>query len=934
MSYNISMFLPYYPSISSPDFNTEIYQKQEFRVPEVETLEYFPVVKGDLMAHQVIISRMLSSHTPYDGILLLHEMGTGKTCGSIAILEQIRSENNGFNQFIYVCSSDALRENFKSEFKGVCTKGDYEDVNLCSKKIFTMTYNGFLKKFKGTKFLENAVVIIDEVHNIRRTSSVFGEILKSGRNVKSILMSGTPMTDSPSGIAYVMNMILPDDKKLPVNEDFYDNLNEDNIKLLRSAFKGRISYIKAIPAVGINKRFMENPDVPVPGFKHYKVCASEMSEHQHLIYQKALEADLKDGTSAAYSNSLQASSFVGDDNKYQQVDLQNFKINFAGKDTVEKKLEHLAKYSKKYADSIRMILDPKNKNKNIFIFNKYIRGGGLNMFAYLLKSFGFGSVSGSDVNRLTPGYNRYILLTGDPNIDKTTLIERFNQDNNKNGEYIRVVLASDAISEGYTFKNVQVIDIHSPWFQFAKISQAIARGIRFGSHKALLETMDSVDVDIYLRVSVPPKNSLSDAEMGYGVDVSAYKTAEDKDVIVKRIEHIIKEESIDSRVNFARNSRPSEMDFTRDCDYMECKYKPFPFETDKITSKMDYSTFQLYYSDQSDMIDDIKDLFDGKLVMNLDEILKALDNNSLMVLSSLYNIIHSNVEIRDGLYLREQNNIYYLTNNETNNSSLSDIYYIKNSFDTAEIEEEEIATESVLSEILKDDSVNSPINLVNKFIQMNIDIDGREELLETVISEYIIKNVKTVQSEQVREYFSDLFGQIDGVWYSWYFISFKDKLCRKIDGTKWVDCTEDEENDIIIPFLRAKVDDVIERAKTLVDDENAKNIYYGLYDYADDNSQPKRFDKFLILNLDMNILNSGDRRTFPRGQECITFLNKEEKYQDIKDKLKIPDEVYYKLRNKYPNKLPKKSEGCEMIQRVMKDNNLIIRKILINRKEN
>jgi len=220
MIYDISNFIPFYPSIESDTFNSSVYKKAEFRIPEISRVEDFPSNKGDLMTHQVIISRMMSSHTPYDGILLMHEMGTGKTCSAIAILELIMSEDNGFNKYYYVCSSDALRSNFTSEFKGVCTKGDYEDVNLSDIGIITMTYRTFLQRFEGNNNLKNAVVIIDEVHNTRRSSESFGTILKSAVNIKTILLSGTPMTDGPSGISYVMNMILPDDLKLSTKDEF------------------------------------------------------------------------------------------------------------------------------------------------------------------------------------------------------------------------------------------------------------------------------------------------------------------------------------------------------------------------------------------------------------------------------------------------------------------------------------------------------------------------------------------------------------------------------------------------------------------------------------------------------------------------------------------------------------------------------------------
>ena len=88
MEVSIHDFIPYYPHSSDPNFNRKLNEKQEFNDPVVEKIQTFPSNDGDLMAHQTVISRIMSSHTPYNGILLRHEMGTGKSCAAIAILEQ------------------------------------------------------------------------------------------------------------------------------------------------------------------------------------------------------------------------------------------------------------------------------------------------------------------------------------------------------------------------------------------------------------------------------------------------------------------------------------------------------------------------------------------------------------------------------------------------------------------------------------------------------------------------------------------------------------------------------------------------------------------------------------------------------------------------------------------------------------------------------
>ena len=94
-------FLPLYPSIDN-DFNSSIQKKKEFYDLKLTKTESKPKSPGTLMKSQEIIARFISSHTPYDGILLYHEMGTGKTCSALGAAERIvRDKNNSFNK---ICS--------------------------------------------------------------------------------------------------------------------------------------------------------------------------------------------------------------------------------------------------------------------------------------------------------------------------------------------------------------------------------------------------------------------------------------------------------------------------------------------------------------------------------------------------------------------------------------------------------------------------------------------------------------------------------------------------------------------------------------------------------------------------------------------------------------------------------------------------------------
>lgn len=85
MDINISDFLPIYPSISrskndifnnyDDNFYEAIYKKKEFYEEKLPDVEEIKTNEWSLLKHQKLIARFLSSYTPYDQLLLNHEMG-------------------------------------------------------------------------------------------------------------------------------------------------------------------------------------------------------------------------------------------------------------------------------------------------------------------------------------------------------------------------------------------------------------------------------------------------------------------------------------------------------------------------------------------------------------------------------------------------------------------------------------------------------------------------------------------------------------------------------------------------------------------------------------------------------------------------------------------------------------------------------------------
>ena len=380
MNIKIEDFLPKYPNIFNnekdddlnpyPNFYESVYNKKEFHDQKLEKNEALPDKKGFLMLNQVFISRFLSSRTPYDQILLFHEMGSGKTCTVIGAIEQIRKEG-GFKGAYIFGKGKLILNNFIKELRDSCTAGLYlpdsdrkytriEYLNA-TKKLYENFYNITFNKHATTfetfarqieKYtseeirvrFSNHILVIDEVHNFSSAElkdskrkekkdsdsdsenfsdedieerskldiyGVFHRFLHAVENCKIILMTGTPMKDSSHEIGKIMNLILPMNKQMPNTEsDFSDFSASPSFEAdIKKFFKGRVSFLKSMKSDQVVKKFVGETLV---GLQQLKLQSVVMSEFQTASYVNSL----KQVDNNLYSDSRQASLFVFPDGSF------------------------------------------------------------------------------------------------------------------------------------------------------------------------------------------------------------------------------------------------------------------------------------------------------------------------------------------------------------------------------------------------------------------------------------------------------------------------------------------------------------------------------------------------------------------------------------------------------------------------------------------
>lgn len=338
-----STIIPY-PSIDDSNFYDVIAHKKEFNhnspVPKQITSSsdyYNECIKScnsnvfELTNNQLFISNFMSSNTPYNSLLLFHEVGVGKTCTAITLAEQFIDMKD---RKIYVLMpSTLLKDNFKKQVYDSsrpddlqCTSSKYKNmipnhhrfsIETIEKKVnklissnyifmglleFANDINRMAKELGVSnedmetdmnfhKMLNheysNSVFIIDEVHNIRlntdltkkRVPPILQLVFKHVYNIKLLLMTATPMFNDPKEIIYIINLLLYNDKKPPLKlrDYFRKDGTIKSVDDLTHAFKGYISYMKGnnpftfpirlYPSVNDDKRLLKRSEIPTYDIK-------------------------------------------------------------------------------------------------------------------------------------------------------------------------------------------------------------------------------------------------------------------------------------------------------------------------------------------------------------------------------------------------------------------------------------------------------------------------------------------------------------------------------------------------------------------------------------------------------------------------------------------------------------------------------------------
>jgi hypothetical protein len=322
--------------------------------------------KFRLSSPQLFVRNLVSPFTPYNGVLLFHGVGVGKTCTAIQVAEAFRSvfshkaivlgptnlvpafkgqvfdPSRGTSQ----CTGDLYLSSLASTVSGSPADGTYEFMgyqkfaNYVQNVRDSMPGNedAILRRL-GREF-SNRVIIIDEVQNLRKIqnqnkgiSRAMESILSFTENTKLVLLTATPLYNDVDELRFLMELLYLNDKRFDEAEKTRSlrlakfPLDEGAKRQIASFASGYVSYVRGgspstfplriWPPDAALPKDLPRRDVDgneVPGIKHLRICLHRLSPMQAAAYEARSSTPSKDSVESEIQKTIDDTDLESPDN--------------------------------------------------------------------------------------------------------------------------------------------------------------------------------------------------------------------------------------------------------------------------------------------------------------------------------------------------------------------------------------------------------------------------------------------------------------------------------------------------------------------------------------------------------------------------------------------------------------------------------------------
>lgn len=494
--------------------DVEQFEQDEPLSPTLNVNKGIPAPSIPQSVVNTVMRRIAISGDKKRGLIAWHSVGSGKTCTATGVMDAFWDISD--RTIIYASSIDALASNPPSKFHEcarnlfprfaemsdttVAQEFKRRDVRflsfarLANRVMAADTRNG--KKNQQVIDLNSAVLIIDEVHNLfrplanqKKQHQYLEKALTNPERfpaLKIVILTATP-GDSVADVIKLLNIVrTPSDPVIAAP----DTSNAESIRAFKRHIRGLVSFFD------MTADTTKFPVVVDSGL--VKVPMSIKQFAKYLEAYKGVKEAQKDFEGLALQNTV--AKYWEPARKYA-----NTMFNF------DKDMQ-LSEFSSKLPKLLEQIgLFPRQKH---YIYSSFYTrmgygGHGVIAIAKELDKAGYEKLTLADARRgALSAKKRYILAVasdlGSSAGALDTLLSVFNKPENKHGELVQIVLASQNFNEGIDLKAVRHIHFFEPLVTMASDKQTIGRAARYCSHADLDRDAGEWSVQIHRYASAEP----------------------------------------------------------------------------------------------------------------------------------------------------------------------------------------------------------------------------------------------------------------------------------------------------------------------------------------------------------------------------------------------------------------------------------------------
>lgn len=389
--------------------------------------------------------RVIEYFEKHRGLIAYHTVGTGKTLTAITISQCFLEKHPNYK--VYVVTPASLVQNFKTQMM------DYKNIHYAEQYRF-FSIQKFVSIYKkGLINCDKILLIVDEAHNLKTLYRKTAPKLSGKKAIeigihskyvekcaqkasKVLLLTGTPVTNSPKDIISLYNMIRDSDEPRFVTKkkDLGMNQKTYSTNLLLEKLKCKISV------------FDERSPEFYPRVKEHEIFL-KMTPSYEEKYDKLLD-----------ENGLSDLAIK----MFGEIDINPF---YNGVRRAVNTLED------KDSPKIKWVLHQLSKHRKTIVFSHFLEAGNKAIIKNL------------------PSGTKYAYINGSlPQKDRAAIVHQYNS--NK----IKILFISKAGGEGLDLKGTQDIIILEPAWNLSVEEQVIGRGVRYKSHADLPESERKVNV--------------------------------------------------------------------------------------------------------------------------------------------------------------------------------------------------------------------------------------------------------------------------------------------------------------------------------------------------------------------------------------------------------------------------------------------------------